>query len=107
MVCCMRDSIYVFDLRDGALLSILDGSSTKLDFSFEQQRRQQQQKLRQKQRKQQEIGGNSNSSSSSGGSVMDIPGHFGVITALAYSEHSIVSGGVDKLVRVWRDGQGG
>lgn len=77
LAACIRDSIYIFDLRDGALLGILDGSKVPLPAKFAANRKK--------------------------NPDLPIPGHHGSITALVYSERRIISGGVDRMIRVWED----
>jgi len=77
LICVVKDAIYVFDTRDGALLGFISGAPTPLDT-----------KWRKKLDKDPET---------------KLPGHFGNITSLLYFEHDIISGGVDMKVRVFED----
>ncbi|GBG34986.1 F-box/WD repeat-containing protein 7 [Hondaea fermentalgiana] len=77
LAACIRNSIYIFDLRDGALLGVHYGSKIPLPLRFEAKRKKD--------------------------PSLEIPGHHGSITALAYAERRIISGGVDRMIRVWQD----
>jgi len=73
----VRDSIFIFNISDGSLEGVLEGSNKPLPADI----------IGQKGRKPE----------------TKIPGHFGSVSALFYTENLVVSAGTDCKIRIWMD----